>query len=200
MKTLKNLTVAAMTLVMIVLATGCSIDKGMGPSAGPDEGTTPPPPAKKYYDVTVTLKRFYVNGDCDGGLLKDDGELSYGIEILRETAPGSGQYKHVQYVDSRDYPNSNGTKYKRSDDENLNIKKQVFVGRLEEGVNYKVVASAIEWDGVLGNKKDSRMSGSPKEEIDQAGGKLHYEHKMTLGSNSACQLFLYFDCDEVLVK
>lgn len=196
MKTLKNLTVAAMTLAMIALATGCSIDKGMGPDTDP----TPPPPAKKYYDVTVTLHRFYVNGDCDGGVLKDDGELSYGIEILRETAPGSGSYKHVKYVDSNDYPKSDGKKYKRSDGENLNIKEEVFVGRLEEGVNYKVRASAIEWDGVLNNKKDDRMSGSPKEEIDRAGGKAHYEHKMTLGSSSSCQLFLYFDCDEVLVK
>ena len=45
------------------------------------------------------------------------------------------------------------------------------------------------------------MGGSPKTEVNTTGGsKLHYEHKMTLGSSGACQLFLYFDADEVLVN
>jgi hypothetical protein len=201
MRSFKTLTTTIATLVLIMLAGGCATDNGSSLTGPVDDTTTPPQPAvQKYYDVTVTLHRFHVAGDCDGGALKDDGELSYGIEVLRETAPGSGSYKHVKFVDSRDYPKSSGTKYKRSDGENLNIKEEVFVGRLEEGCNYKLIASAIEWDGVLNNKKDSRMSGSPREEIDRAGGKAHYEHKLTLGNKGSCKLYLYFDCDEVLVK
>jgi len=200
MRTFKTLTTTIATLVLIMLAGGCATDNGSSLTGPVDDTTTPPPAAKKYYDVTITLHRFHVVGDCDGGALKDDGELSYGIQVLRETAPGSGTYKHVKYVDSRDYPKSDGTKYKRSDGENLSIKEEVFVGRLEEGCNYKLIASAIEWDGVLNNKKDDRMSGSPREEIDRAGGKAHYEHKLTLGTKDSCKLYLYFDCDETLVK
>ncbi len=197
MKTLKNLMIAMTTLVLIVLATGCSKNNG-GSVTGPD--TTEPAPKTNYYDVTVRVHRFYINGDCDPGLLEGDGEISYGIEILRELTPGSGNYVHVAYVDSKDYPKSSGTKYKRHDDENINIDKEIYVGRLEEGCNYKVISSAIEWDGVLNNVKDSKMGGSPREEVDRAGGKAHYEHKMILGSSGSCQFYLYFDCDETLVK
>jgi hypothetical protein len=202
MKALKTLTASIATLVLIVFATGCSLENGSGVT-GPDHTVEPEPEpesATNYYDVTFTIHRFYVNGDCDGGALPNKGELSYGIEVLRETAPGSGTYKHVKYVDSKNYPKSSGTKYKRNDGDNLNIKQEVFVGRLEEGCNYKLTASAIEWDGVTGKKKDDRMSGSPRTEVNSAGGKAHYEHKMTLGSNGSCQLFLYFDADETLVK
>ncbi|GAB4324370.1 MAG: hypothetical protein Kow0074_17290 [Candidatus Zixiibacteriota bacterium] len=196
MRSLKTLTTIA-ALVLIMLAGGCSTDGG-GPM-GPGDDTVAPTP-QKYYDVTIMLHRFYVAGDCDGGALKDDGELSYGIEILRETAPGSGIYKHVKYVDAKDYPKSSGTKYKRSDGENLNLKQEVFVGRLEEGCNYKLKASAIEWDGVGNKKKDSRMGGTPAQEIDRTGGKAHYEHKLVIGDSESCKLYLYFDSDEVLVK
>jgi len=199
MKTIKKLTAAFAALVMITLVGACSSSNDDGGSiTGPAEDT--PNPATKYYDASFSIERFYVNGDCDGGALPDKGELSYGIQVMHETAPGTGVYKHVKYVDSKDYPKSNGTKYKRHDGDNINIDTKVFVGRLAEGTDYKLIASAIEWDGVTNRKKDSRMSGSPRTEVNTAGGKLHYEHKMTLGSSGSCQLFLYFDADETLVQ
>lgn len=195
MKTLKKLTIAASTLVLIALATGCSEDNNV---AGPTDEE--PVVETKYYDVTVRLHRFHVNGDCDPGLLEGDGEISYGIEIQRELTPGSNNWVHVAYFDSKDYPKSSGTQYKRKDGEDINLNETLYVGRLEEGCDYKLIASAIEWDGLGNTKKDENMSGSPKSEVDTAGGKAHYEHKLTLGSSGSCQLFLYFDCDETLVE
>jgi hypothetical protein len=196
MISLKNLTLMVLALAIVALLGACSKDDesgGMGPvEEAPVEET-------KYYDVSFTIHRFHVNGDCDEGVLEGDGEISYGIEVQKETAPGSGQYRHVTYVDAKDYPKSSGTKYKRADSEDISVSRTVQVGRLQEGVDYRLIASAIEWDGVLGDKKDDRMSGSPKFELNTAGGKLHYEHKMILGSSTKCQLFLYFDADEVLV-
>jgi hypothetical protein len=193
MRTIKNLTAMIGSLILIVMASGCSTDSNL---TGPEETEKPD---TKYYDVTFTIHRFHVSGDCDGGL-NGKGELSYGIEVKRETFPGSGIYKHVKYVDSKDYPKSSGTKHKKANGDDINIKQEVFVGRLEEGCDYRLIASAIEWDGVLGNQKDERMSGSPKTETNTAGGKDHYEHKMTLGSSGSCKLYLYFDADEKLVK
>lgn len=196
MKTLKRLTIVASALVLTVLATGCTKDNGS--ATGPE--IIEPAPETNYYDVTIRLHRFYVNGDCDAGLLAGDGEISYGIEIKRELTPGSNNWVHVAYFDSKDYPKSSGTQYKRHDDENINLNETLYVGRLEEGCDYKLIASAIEWDGIGNSKKDDDMSGSPKEEVDRAGGKAHYEHKLVLGTKSSCQLYLYFDCDETPVK
>lgn len=195
MKALKKLTIAASALVLMALATGCSKDGDNATGPTIDE-----PAPTKYYDVTVRLHRFHVNGDCDPGLLEGDGEISYGIEIQRELTPGSNNWVHVAYFDSKDYPKSDGTKYKRHDGEDINLNETLYVGRLEEGCDYKLIASAIEWDGIASNKKDSGMSGSPRQEVDTAGGKAHYEHKLTLGSSGSCQLFLYFDCDETPVE
>ncbi len=197
MKTLKKLTIITGTFVLLVLASGCTKDNG-GNITGP--GTDEPTAEKKYYDVTVRLHRFHVVGDCDPGLLEGDGEISYGIELRRELTPGSNNWVHVAYFDSKDYPKSSGTQYKRHDDEDINLNETLYIGRLEEGCDYKLIASAIEWDGLGNAKKDDDMGGSPREEVDTAGGKAHYEHKLTLGTKSDCKLYLYFDCDETLVQ
>ena len=155
-------------------------------------------PAERLYNVELNFKRVEIVGDCDKDTFVGDneGEFSYWVGYSAENQ--SGTWSSFNTVsETQRYGLRDPEVIRKTDNGVISISKKVNL-TLVDGLNYRMHMKAMEWD-VIGQTKDSRMTGKLATEENSTGGsKLKYTHKLDLGDSNACKVRLHVEATETL--
>ena len=172
LKLTRLLALAALTALTIGLA-GCSSDDN--PTAPPAEDT---PDEPTLYEVQIDMGKFKINGDCDKDPIIGDpnpGEFDYTIEIWARDP--NDKYQLIEEI--------KGSFTKRGGQTYTIDRLERF--RVMADKNYYVGVKATEKDGI-GNADDYVGYA---QDVNKAGGKLDYDHSLTIGDGGCGLTFTY---------
>ncbi|MGA7305516.1 MAG: hypothetical protein WBW88_11615 [Rhodothermales bacterium] len=180
----------------LVLA-ACSMAACSSNPVDSNDGGDPGDSGAKTYNVVLDFKRVSVLGDCDSDLLgiKNEGEFQFQVGYSVQHTDGTWSNENVVKETSK-FGKSDGAVEEKTDAGGVyTIDKKVTL-TLDDGLNYRILLSAIEWDFPV---MDSRMNGKTATEEDNTGGStLDYSHKLDLGSSGSCKVRLYVDATQRL--